>query len=130
MSTSSLPSRLDRPRLVLTIRAELALGYSKASRRPVYCRTGRTCKLTDSGRPNPSAASALVIDLTSSQLRNGHHSENKSLAHQLLREYEDKEAHDQQKDWSLDDIKGAAGAVLIAGADTVSNHDSAVDFSS
>ncbi|KAI6759177.1 hypothetical protein HG530_009857 [Fusarium avenaceum] len=61
-------------------------------------------------------------------LRNGHHSENKSLAHQLLREYEDKEAHDQQKDWSLDDIKGAAGAVLIAGADTVSNHDSAVDF--
>jgi hypothetical protein len=80
--------------------------------------------LTGSGRTNPSAASCLAIDLTSSQLRNGHHSENTSLAHQLLREYEHKEAHNQQKDWSLDDIKGAAGAVLIAGADTVSNHDS------
>ncbi|KAH7238285.1 cytochrome P450 [Fusarium tricinctum] len=39
-------------------------------------------------------------------------------AEHLLREYEDKEAHGQQKGWSLDDIKGAAGAVLIAGADT------------
>jgi hypothetical protein len=86
--------------------------------------------LAGGGRANPSAASGLVIDLTSAQLCNGHHSENKSLAHQLLREYEYKEAHGQQKGWSLDDIKGAAGAVLIAGADTVSNHDSAVDFAS
>ncbi|KAF5554335.1 oxidoreductase [Fusarium phyllophilum] len=43
---------------------------------------------------------------------------NTSLAHHLLREYKDKESRGQEQQWSLDDIKGAAGAVFIAGADT------------
>ncbi|CVK99546.1 related to cytochrome p450 [Fusarium mangiferae] len=46
------------------------------------------------------------------------HHRNTSLAHHLLREYKDKESHGQEQQWSLDDIKGAAGAVFIAGADT------------
>ncbi|KAH7248763.1 cytochrome P450 [Fusarium redolens] len=41
------------------------------------------------------------------------------VTHQLLREYKEKEFHGQEQQWSLDDIKGAAGAVFIAGADTV-----------
>ncbi|RBQ72950.1 hypothetical protein FVER14953_06100 [Fusarium verticillioides] len=43
---------------------------------------------------------------------------NTSLAHHLLREYKDKESRGQEQQWSLDDIKGAAGAVFIAGTDT------------
>ncbi|KAF5536033.1 cytochrome p450 [Fusarium mexicanum] len=43
---------------------------------------------------------------------------NKSLAHHLLREYKENESRGQEQQWSLDDIKGAAGAVFIAGADT------------
>ncbi|KAF5714941.1 cytochrome p450 [Fusarium mundagurra] len=46
------------------------------------------------------------------------HHRNTSLAHHLLREYKDKESRGQEQQWSLDDIKGAAGAVFIAGADT------------
>ncbi|SCV56258.1 related to cytochrome p450 [Fusarium fujikuroi] len=46
------------------------------------------------------------------------HHRNTSLAHNLLREYKDKESRGQEQQWSLDDIKGAAGAVFIAGADT------------
>ncbi|KAK2485752.1 hypothetical protein H9L39_03732, partial [Fusarium oxysporum f. sp. albedinis] len=46
------------------------------------------------------------------------HHRNTSLAHHLLREYKDKEFRGQEQQWSLDDIKGAAGAVFIAGADT------------
>ncbi|KAF5254727.1 hypothetical protein FANTH_466 [Fusarium anthophilum] len=42
---------------------------------------------------------------------------NKSLAHHLLREYKENESRGQEQQWSLDDIKGAAGAVFIAGAD-------------
>ncbi|SCO84802.1 related to cytochrome p450 [Fusarium oxysporum] len=49
--------------------------------------------------------------------RDDHH-RNTSLAHNLLREYKDKEFRGQEQQWSLDDIKGAAGAVFIAGADT------------
>ncbi|KAF4426108.1 O-methylsterigmatocystin oxidoreductase [Fusarium acutatum] len=49
--------------------------------------------------------------------RYDHHT-NTSLAHHLLREYKDKESRGQEQQWSLDDIKGAAGAVFIAGADT------------
>ncbi|KAF4474712.1 O-methylsterigmatocystin oxidoreductase [Fusarium agapanthi] len=40
------------------------------------------------------------------------------LTHHLLREYKEKESRGQEQQWSLDDIKGAAGAVFIAGADT------------
>ncbi|RGP73506.1 hypothetical protein FSPOR_2088 [Fusarium sporotrichioides] len=39
-------------------------------------------------------------------------------AERLLRLYEHNELHDKNQEWSLDDIKGAAGAVFIAGADT------------
>ncbi|KAJ9424052.1 cytochrome P450 [Fusarium oxysporum] len=46
------------------------------------------------------------------------HYRNTSLTHLLLREYKDKEFRGQEQQWSLDDIKGAAGAVFIAGADT------------
>jgi hypothetical protein len=41
------------------------------------------------------------------------------LAHELLRQYRRNEENGQEQEWSLDDIKGAAGAVFIAGADTV-----------
>ncbi|KAM0432733.1 hypothetical protein ACHAPT_004435 [Fusarium lateritium] len=44
--------------------------------------------------------------------------DNESLAHELLRRYRRNEANGQEQEWSLDDIKGAAGAVFIAGADT------------
>ncbi|KAF4472748.1 cytochrome P450 [Fusarium albosuccineum] len=44
--------------------------------------------------------------------------DNTSLAHQLLRQYRSNEANGREQEWSLDDIKGAAGAVFIAGADT------------
>ncbi|RSM00977.1 hypothetical protein CEP52_008820 [Fusarium oligoseptatum] len=44
--------------------------------------------------------------------------DNKSLAHELLRQYRRNEESGQEQEWSLDDIKGAAGAVFIAGADT------------
>lgn len=47
--------------------------------------------------------------------------DNTSLAHQLLSVYKSNEALGNKQEWSLDDIKGAAGAVFIAGADTVSN---------
>ncbi|KAL3594211.1 hypothetical protein FPOAC2_08516 [Fusarium poae] len=43
---------------------------------------------------------------------------NTSLAHQLLRSYEYNKLQGKNQEWSLDDIKGAAGAVFIAGADT------------
>lgn len=43
-----------------------------------------------------------------------------SLAHQLLKLYKSNESLGRQQEWTLDDIKGAAGAVFIAGADTVS----------
>ncbi|RSL63722.1 hypothetical protein CEP54_005010 [Fusarium duplospermum] len=36
----------------------------------------------------------------------------------LLRQYRHNEENGQEQEWSLDDIKGAAGAVFIAGADT------------
>ncbi|RSL42374.1 hypothetical protein CEP53_012230, partial [Fusarium sp. AF-6] len=36
----------------------------------------------------------------------------------LLRQYRRNEENGQEQEWSLDDIKGAAGAVFIAGADT------------
>ncbi|KAM0419320.1 hypothetical protein ACHAPD_002879 [Fusarium lateritium] len=45
-------------------------------------------------------------------------SANTSLAHQLLRSYEYNQSQGKNQKWSLDDIKGAAGAVFIAGADT------------
>ncbi|KAF5020998.1 hypothetical protein F66182_6979 [Fusarium sp. NRRL 66182] len=51
------------------------------------------------------------------QGKNEHHN-NTSLAHQLLRQYKDNESLGRDQEWSLDDIKGAAGAVFIAGADT------------
>ncbi|KAH7017432.1 cytochrome P450 [Ilyonectria destructans] len=44
--------------------------------------------------------------------------DNTSLAHQLLSVYKSNEALGNKQEWSLDDIKGAAGAVFIAGADT------------
>ncbi|KPM38746.1 hypothetical protein AK830_g7818 [Neonectria ditissima] len=44
--------------------------------------------------------------------------DNTSLAHQLLNLYRTNEALGNEQEWSLDDIKGAAGAVFIAGADT------------
>lgn len=54
---------------------------------------------------------------------------NTSLAHQLLSVYKSNEALGNKQEWSLDDIKGAAGAVFIAGADTVSQPgESAIDF--
>ncbi|WXC65237.1 hypothetical protein SNK03_011043 [Fusarium graminearum] len=39
-------------------------------------------------------------------------------AERLLQSYEHNELQGNKQDWSLDDIKGAAGAVFIAGADT------------
>ncbi|KAF7541762.1 hypothetical protein G7Z17_g11875 [Cylindrodendrum hubeiense] len=44
--------------------------------------------------------------------------DNSSLAHQLLNVYKSNEALGHKQEWSLEDIKGAAGAVFIAGADT------------
>ncbi|KAF4975815.1 hypothetical protein FZEAL_7434 [Fusarium zealandicum] len=44
--------------------------------------------------------------------------DNTSLAHRLLRQYRSNIAKGQRQEWSLDDIKGAAGAIFIAGADT------------
>lgn len=58
--------------------------------------------------------------LTSLPLCNNKYPANTSLAHQLLQSYEHNELQGNKQDWSLDDIKGAAGAVFIAGADTVS----------
>jgi len=52
--------------------------------------------------------------------RNGHSSTNTSLAHRLLQLYDYNELQGQKYEWTLDDIKGAAGAVFIAGTDTVS----------
>ena len=47
--------------------------------------------------------------------------DNGSLAHRLLRAHLSGDGPNKdQQTWSLDDIKGAAGAVFIAGADTVS----------
>ncbi|KAK7397587.1 hypothetical protein QQX98_013046 [Neonectria punicea] len=43
---------------------------------------------------------------------------NTSLAHQLLGLYKSNEVLGNKQEWTLDDIKGAAGAVFIAGADT------------
>jgi hypothetical protein len=62
----------------------------------------------------------LIKMLTSLPSCNGESPANTSLAHQLLRLYEYNELQGQKQEWSLDDIKGAAGAVFIAGADTVS----------
>lgn len=62
----------------------------------------------------------LSKKLTSLLSRNGDSPANRSVAHQLLRTYDYNELQGQKQEWSLDDIKGAAGAVFIAGADTVS----------
>ncbi|KFH47724.1 O-methylsterigmatocystin oxidoreductase-like protein [Hapsidospora chrysogenum ATCC 11550] len=43
---------------------------------------------------------------------------NDSLAHSLLKKYRAEQSLGLEQKWSLDDIKGAAGAVFIAGADT------------
>ena len=55
--------------------------------------------------------------LTSKTNSNG----NTSLAHGLLKRYKKNEQLRHEQEWSLEDIKGAAGAVFIAGADTVSH---------
>ncbi|KAF4950978.1 hypothetical protein FGADI_7850 [Fusarium gaditjirri] len=65
----------------------------------------------------PFAAAQAEFLTSFSQHRDDPH-RNTSLAHQLLRGYKEKEFHGQEQQWSLDDIKGAAGAVFIAGADT------------
>lgn len=41
------------------------------------------------------------------------------MAHSLLRAFSSNGTRGVAQDWSLEDIKGAAGAVFIAGADTV-----------
>jgi hypothetical protein len=43
-----------------------------------------------------------------------------SFAHSLLDTYNYNVKHDTEQEWTLEDIKGAAGAIFIAGADTVS----------
>ncbi|KAM5378725.1 hypothetical protein ACJZ2D_004361 [Fusarium nematophilum] len=58
------------------------------------------------------------VPFAAAQVDQDDHGYNGSLAHQLLREYRSKEATGQDQEWSLEDIKGAAGAVFIAGADT------------
>ncbi|KAF4437417.1 hypothetical protein F53441_13051 [Fusarium austroafricanum] len=58
------------------------------------------------------------ILIAAAQAEYGDHHENGSLVYKLLREYNNSESHGQEQEWSLDDIKGAAGAVFIAGADT------------
>ncbi|KAF4345328.1 cytochrome p450 [Fusarium beomiforme] len=58
------------------------------------------------------------VPFAAAQAEYGDDHENTSLAHQLLREYKYNESHGQEQQWSLEDIKGAAGAVFIAGADT------------
>ncbi|KAF6842127.1 cytochrome p450 monooxygenase [Colletotrichum plurivorum] len=45
--------------------------------------------------------------------------ENPSFAHTLLETYTSNAKNGLNNEWSLDDIKGAAGAIFIAGADTV-----------
>ncbi|KAJ3952519.1 hypothetical protein N0V92_011042 [Colletotrichum tropicale] len=45
--------------------------------------------------------------------------ENPSFAHTLLETYNSNAKKGLNNEWSLDDIKGAAGAIFIAGADTV-----------
>ncbi|KAF4901314.1 Cytochrome P450 monooxygenase COX2 [Colletotrichum fructicola] len=44
--------------------------------------------------------------------------ENPSFAHTLLETYNSNAKNGLDNEWSLDDIKGAAGAIFIAGADT------------
>ncbi|KAJ3465827.1 hypothetical protein MRS44_006485 [Fusarium solani] len=63
----------------------------------------------------PFAAAQSEHELT---LDKDDRDDNKSLAHELLRQYRRNEENGQEQEWSLDDIKGAAGAVFIAGADT------------
>lgn len=43
---------------------------------------------------------------------------NKSLAHRLLETYYENQKLGRRQEWSLEDIKGASGAVFIAGSDT------------
>ena len=45
-----------------------------------------------------------------------------SFAHALLEVYQSNERVGAKQEWTLDDIKGAAGAIFIAGADTVRMH--------
>ncbi|OLN88226.1 O-methylsterigmatocystin oxidoreductase 1 [Colletotrichum chlorophyti] len=47
--------------------------------------------------------------------------DNPSFAHALLETYRSNAKNGVNNDWSLDDIKGAAGAIFIAGADTVTS---------
>lgn len=42
------------------------------------------------------------------------------FAHSLLQTYYANEKQGLKQEWTLDDIKGASGAIFIAGADTVS----------
>ncbi|KAM6521204.1 hypothetical protein FSOLCH5_005972 [Fusarium solani] len=59
------------------------------------------------------------VPFAAAQSEHDDRDDNKSLAHELLRQYRRNEENGQEQEWSLDDIKGAAGAVFIAGADTV-----------
>jgi len=45
-----------------------------------------------------------------------------SFAHDLLAESRSNEKHGLNLSFTLDDIKGASGAIFIAGADTVCAH--------
>ncbi|KAI8685741.1 hypothetical protein NCS55_00247400 [Fusarium keratoplasticum] len=58
------------------------------------------------------------VPFAAAQSEHDDRGDNKSLAHELLRQYRRNEENGQEQEWSLDDIKGAAGAVFIAGADT------------
>lgn len=51
-----------------------------------------------------------------------------SMAHTLLTAHRSNEQRGLPQEWSLEDIKGAAGAVFIAGADTVSDESDTLNF--
>ncbi|CAG7563984.1 unnamed protein product [Fusarium equiseti] len=70
------------------------------------------------GVPANSVVDLVPFALTYLLSRNGHSSTNTSLAHRLLQLYDYNELQGQKQEWTLDDIKGAAGAVFIAGTDT------------
>ncbi|CAM1511432.1 Fc.00g089450.m01.CDS01 [Cosmosporella sp. VM-42] len=58
------------------------------------------------------------VPFAAAQAEHANSSDNTSLAHQLLRQYKSSELLGRKHEWTLEDIKGAAGAVFIAGADT------------
>ncbi|KAF7550038.1 hypothetical protein G7046_g8144 [Stylonectria norvegica] len=58
------------------------------------------------------------VPFAAAQAEHANSANNASLAHQLLSVYRSNESLGENNEWTLEDIKGAAGAVFIAGADT------------